>query len=104
MTTNIQKRDIILLSEKFSCVLKDLEIKAKERNSLTTSVTSTESAWKASKEQIKQSLYYQLSDSDVFIDCDMLREIRGTKGRKAAVLQLPPCRLVRCHTGMWIRD
>lgn len=45
MIPNIQERHVILLSAEFCCVLKGLENKAKERNSLTTSVTSTESVW-----------------------------------------------------------
>lgn len=75
------RKDVILLSAKFSCVLKGLGIK---ENSLTTSVTSTKSAWIeiSSLRRTKQSLYYQLSDWDGFIDCDMLRDIRHTKGRK----------------------
>jgi len=52
-------------------------------------------------------LYYQLPDQEGVIDFDMLREISYTKGKKCNCtgwLQLPSCRLVKCHTGMWTRD
>lgn len=43
MIQNIQERQVIFLSAEFYYVLKGLKVKTKERNSLTASVSSTES-------------------------------------------------------------
>lgn len=107
MIPNIQKRHVISLSAKFYCVLKGLEIKAKERNSLTSSVTSTESMWieissLKRTNKAESVLYYLTEMGSLAVICWEKSEI--PRAEKTTVLPLPPWWLLRCHTGMWIGD
>lgn len=90
MIQNIQGRQVILLSAEFYYVFKGLKIKAKERNSLTASVGSTQSVWieisSPKGANIALGLSYQLPDHDGIIDCDMLREIREIPRAESATV------------------
>lgn len=88
MIPNIQERHEILLSAEFCCVLKGLENKAKERNSLTTSVTSTESVWIEISSLKRTNCLTEMGSLTVI--CWEKSEI--PRAEKTTVLQLPPCR------------